>query len=89
MLKGLSRIGSRLWRRSTLSLQLTGVLLLISILPLLIYHFVSHGVAEQTILGIASQQSLQTLRNQRDYLLLQMDQIESLAANLSQVCRLC
>jgi diguanylate cyclase (GGDEF)-like protein len=84
-MNGLSGIGARLWRRSTLSLQLTGVLLLISILPLLVYHFVSHGVAEQTILDIASRQSLQTLRNQRDYLLLQMDQIESLAANLSQV----
>ena len=73
------------WRHSTLSLQLTGALLLISTLPLLIYYAVSSTAAEKTILDVVSQQSLQTLRNQRDYLLLQIDQIESLAANLSQV----
>ena len=72
-------------RWDTLSLQLTGILLLISIVPLLFYYLVSSTAAERTILDVASQQSLETLRNQRDYLLLQTEQIESLAANLSQV----
>jgi diguanylate cyclase (GGDEF)-like protein/PAS domain S-box-containing protein len=71
--------------RSTLSLQLTGVLMLISTLPLLIFYVVSYGAAERTIVDVASQQSLQMLRSQRDSLLLQTDQIESLAANLSQL----
>ncbi|WP_084150671.1 bifunctional diguanylate cyclase/phosphodiesterase [Azohydromonas australica] len=82
----LRRIGDVLrWPRGTLALQLTGVLLLISILPLLIYYVVSYRAAERTILDVASQQGLQTLRNQRDYLVLQFEQVESLAANLSQI----
>ncbi len=79
------RLGAFDWLRSRLSLQLTGALLVISTLPLLIYYGVSFEAAEKTILDITSQQSLQTLRNQRDQLLLQLDQIESLAANLSQL----
>ena len=81
----LGRIRELQWHGSALALQLTGALLLVGILPLLIYYVVSYTVAERTILDIASQQSLQSLRNQRDYLQLQVDQIESLAANLSQV----
>jgi diguanylate cyclase (GGDEF)-like protein/PAS domain S-box-containing protein len=73
------------WPQGSLALQLSGVLLLISILPLLIYYLVSYRAAERTILDVASQQGLQTLRNQRDYLLFQIEQVESLAANLSQV----
>jgi diguanylate cyclase (GGDEF)-like protein/PAS domain S-box-containing protein len=73
------------WRRRKFALQLTAILLLISILPLLIYYIAFYRTTEQTILNIASQQSMETLRNQKDYLLLQLDQIESLAANLSQV----
>jgi diguanylate cyclase (GGDEF)-like protein/PAS domain S-box-containing protein len=65
-------------------LHLTGVLLLISIVPLLVYYVVSYRAAEQTILDVASQQGLQMLRSQRDYLLLQIDQVESLATSLSQ-----
>lgn len=73
------------WRRSKFSLQLTGILLLISIVPLLIYYIAFYRTTERTILAIASQQSMEMLRNQKAYLLLQLDQLESLAANLSQV----
>lgn len=78
-------MGNRRWRGNSLAWQLTSALLLISILPLLVFYLVSYRAAEKTVLDVASQQSLQTLRSQRDNLLLQVDQIESLAANLSQV----
>ncbi|WP_157265275.1 putative bifunctional diguanylate cyclase/phosphodiesterase [Azohydromonas aeria] len=74
-----------LYRRpGQLALQLSALLLLISVLPLLLYYAVSYRAAEKTILEQASRHSLQTLRNQRDVLQLHIDQVESLAANLSQ-----
>ncbi len=73
------------WRDRALSLQLTGMLVLLTVLPLLTYHLVASRSAEQTILELASQQSQQSLRSQRDYLSLQVDQVESLATNLSQM----
>ena len=73
------------WHGSRLALQMTGILLLISACPLLIYFAVAYKTTETAILDIASKQSLQNLSGQRDYLVVQLDQIESLAANLSQV----
>ncbi|MEY8689419.1 MAG: EAL domain-containing protein [Leptothrix sp. (in: b-proteobacteria)] len=73
------------WRRGKFALQLTAILLLISIVPLLIYYLAFYRATEQAILDMASRHSMETLHNQKSYLLLQLDQIESLAANLSQV----
>jgi len=71
--------------RSGFALQLTGILLAMTILPLVAYYIVSYRATEHAILGAASQHSLETLRNQKSYLALQMGQIEGLAENLGQV----
>ena len=71
--------------RSTFALQLTGILLAMILLPLLAYYIVSYRATEKSILYSASQHSLETLRNQRSYLALQMGQIEALVENLGQV----
>ena len=74
-----------MWRarlRAGISLKLTGFLLAISVAPLLIYLVVSYTTTKQTIVEVATRHSMQLLHNQRDYLQLQMDQVDSLAANL-------
>ena len=71
--------------KQNFALQLAGMLLAMSILPLLTYYVASYRATQQSILDIASAHSLEILGNQRDYLTLQMEQIEALAANLGQV----
>ena len=66
-------------------LQLSGILLAMSILPLLTYYVVSYQATQQSILETATRNSLEILGSQRDYLTRQMEQIEGLAANLGQV----
>ena len=79
--------GALRWKgiRSNFALQLTGILLAMILLPLLAYYIVSYRATEKSILYSASQHSLETLRNQRSYLALQMGQIEALVENLGQV----
>ena len=72
------------WRKNFV-LQLSGILLVMSILPLLTHYVVSYRATQQSILDAATRHSLEILGNQRDYLMLQMEQIEGLAANLGQV----
>ncbi len=67
------------------ALQLSGILLAMSILPLLTYYVVSYRATQQSILETATRHNLEILDNQRDYLSLQMEQVEALAANLGQV----
>ena len=81
---------SRAWSelrgiRNNLALLLTSLLFAMIMLPLVAYYFVSYWTTEKTILNTASQHCLDTLQNQTDYLDLQLDQIEALAANLGQV----
>ncbi len=71
--------------RQNFVLQLSGILLAMSILPLLTYHMVSYRATQQSIIDTATRHSLEILGYQRDYLTLQMAQIEGLAANLGQV----
>ena len=71
--------------RNNLALLLTGLLFAMITLPLVAYYFVSYWTTEKTILNTASQHCLDTLQNQQDYLNLQLDQIEALAANVGQV----
>ena len=66
-------------------LQLSGILLAMSILPLLTSYVVSYRTTQQSILDTATRHNLEILGNQRDYLNLQIEQIEGLAANLGQV----
>jgi diguanylate cyclase (GGDEF)-like protein/PAS domain S-box-containing protein len=70
--------------RGSFVLQLTAVLLLMSLLPLLAYYLVSFQTTRQTILDMALSQSQVVLRNQRDYLALQVEQVEALAISLGQ-----
>jgi len=70
---------------ANISVKLTGFLLLISVVPLLFLEFSSSNVAKKTILAMASSYSAQLLANQRDYLNLQMDQVENLASNIGSV----
>ena len=67
--------------RPGIASKLTGFMLAISVLPLLIFQFVSYRATLQTITEVNADHSLQLLSNQRDYLNLQTDQIESLAEN--------
>ena len=67
------------------TLKVMSLLLIICLVPLLTYLMVSFRVTERSILDLASRQSAEVVSSQRDYLTLQMDQIEALAANLSQV----
>ena len=65
--------------------QLTGILLVIGLLPLLMYDLLSQRVTEQAVMRQASEHSMQVLRSQQDYIGLLAEQIEALAANLAQV----
>ena len=76
---GLKRLGHNF------VLQLSGILLVMGILPLLTNYVVSYRATQQSILDTATRHSLEILGNQRDYLTLQIEQIEGLAANLGQV----
>ncbi|MBP6598415.1 MAG: EAL domain-containing protein [Giesbergeria sp.] len=76
--------GLRRWRKNFV-LQLSGILLAMSLLPLLTYYVVSYQATLQSILDTATHHNLEVLGYQRDYLMLLMDQIEGLAANLGQI----
>ncbi len=65
--------------------KLTGFMLAISVLPLLVFQLVSYGALRQTVFDEAVRNNLLLLSNQRDYLNLQMEQIDGLATNLGSV----
>ncbi len=67
------------------ALQLAAMLLAMGLLPLLVYYIASSRATEQTILNMAADQHQAVLINQRDYLRMQIEQIEALAANLGQI----
>jgi len=60
-------------------------LMLVSILPLIIVGLLSYEVARNTLKEEASKYTIALLNDQREYLDLQLDQIESLLANISGV----
>lgn len=81
---------SEAWRvlthpKQNFALQLSSIVLAMSLLPLLTYYVVSYRATQQSILDTATRHSLEILDHQRDYLTLQMEQIEALAGNLGQV----
>ncbi len=67
------------------ALKLTSFMLAISVLPLLLFEVVSYSSTRQAIMQEAVQNNMQLLSNQRDYLNLQMEQIDGLATNLGAV----
>lgn len=71
--------------KANLTLKLTGFLLLISVMPLLFFEASSYRIARNTIVQMAGSYSMRLLSNQRDYLNLQMDQVENLASNIGSV----
>jgi len=71
--------------KASFAFKLTIFLLAISVLPLLIFQVVSYSATRQAILDEAKQHNMLLLSNQRDYLSLQMDQLDSLAASLASV----
>ena len=74
--------------RQNFVLQLYSILLAMSILPLLTYYVVSYRATQQTILSTATRHNLEILGNQRDYLALQMEQIEALGMACITPCGL-
>ena len=79
-----AQLGLKRWRQNFV-LQLSGILLAMSLLPLLTYYVVSYRATQQSILDTATHHNLEALGYQRNYLMLQMEQIEGLAANLGQI----
>jgi diguanylate cyclase (GGDEF)-like protein/PAS domain S-box-containing protein len=70
--------------RHSFVLQLSAMLAAMGLLPLLGYFVASNQAVEDTILHMESVHQKEMLGNERDYLRLQIEQIESLAANLGQ-----
>ncbi|ADL55567.1 diguanylate cyclase with PAS/PAC sensor [Gallionella capsiferriformans ES-2] len=71
--------------KSSFALKLTGFMLAISVLPLLVFQLFSYGSVRHTVFDEAVRNNLLLLSNQRDYLNLQMEQINGLATNLGSV----
>jgi signal transduction histidine kinase/DNA-binding response OmpR family regulator/HPt (histidine-containing phosphotransfer) domain-containing protein len=67
------------------ALKLTSFILAISVLPLLLYEVATYTSIRFAITHEAVKNSTQLLSNQRDYLNLQMEQINGLATNLASI----
>jgi len=67
------------------TVKLTSFLLVISVFPLLILQFASYSVTKRAVTDEAIDQNMQMLSYQRDYLNLQMEQINGLVTNLSSL----
>ncbi|MFZ6874153.1 ATP-binding protein [Undibacterium sp. Di27W] len=71
--------------KPNITIKLIAYLLIVSVLPLLAYAVISFDMVKRTMLDMASGYSAQLVSNQRDYLLLQTGQIESLAARIASI----
>jgi len=71
--------------RLNITFKLVGYLLAVSLLPLLIFAVTSYNVTRSTLVNLAADYSRQQLAGQRDYLELQIAQVESLLANIAGV----
>ncbi len=81
-----SRLRRRMrWFKPKVTGKFIWYLLLVSILPLLLFVASSLDVTRKTVLNIAQDYSNQLLGNQRDYLKLLTEQVESLASNIAGV----
>jgi signal transduction histidine kinase/CheY-like chemotaxis protein/HPt (histidine-containing phosphotransfer) domain-containing protein len=71
--------------RSSITLKLTGYLLAVSVAPLLVFGVTSYDLARSAIVRQASDYNTRLLDNQREYLMLQAEQVASLANNIASV----
>ncbi|MBC3909581.1 ATP-binding protein [Undibacterium umbellatum] len=71
--------------KTNITIRLIAYLLVVSVLPLLAYAIVSFDMVKRTVIDLADSYSAQLISNQRDYLLLQTAQIESLAARIASI----
>ncbi len=65
--------------------KLIGYLAIVSVLPLLIFAVSSYDVVQETILDLTSEYSSQLVSNQRDYLQLQLQQVDNLASRIATI----
>ncbi|MEB0139506.1 ATP-binding protein [Undibacterium sp. CCC2.1] len=65
--------------------KLIAYLLIVSVLPLSLFAVTSYHIVRRTILDLTGQYSSQLLLNQRDYLQLQLDQVENLANRIASI----
>ncbi len=68
-----------------ITLKFIAYLMFLSVIPLLILGITSYHISRNILQAEAQRYTLQLLRNQRDYLELQLDQIEALLANIAGV----
>lgn len=71
--------------RDNFTLQLTAILLVIGLLPLLIFFSLSYQTTQRAVLQVASAHNMEILSGQKEYINLQTEQVEALAANVGQV----
>ncbi len=71
--------------RSSITLKLTGYLLAVSVAPLLVFGITSYDLARSAIVRQASDYNTRLLENQREYLMLQSEQVASLANNIASL----
>lgn len=71
--------------KHNISVKLIGYLVFVSVLPLLLFALISYSTTQKTIFDLAKSYSTQLLSNQRDYLELEAEQVESFAFNVAGV----
>ncbi len=69
--------------KSNLTIKLIGYLIVVSILPLSVFALLSYDLARDTLVNLAHGYGAQLLDNQTEYLQLQMEQVENLAARIA------
>jgi len=70
---------------TSITFKLIGYLLAVSVAPLLVFGVTSYELARRAIVRLASDSNARVLADQRDYLLLQSEQVASLAINIASV----
>ncbi|WP_295995714.1 ATP-binding protein [Rugamonas sp.] len=68
-----------------ITVKLIAYLVVISVLPLIVFAATSYDLVRHAIIGVAGQYSAQLVANQRDYLQLQMEQVERLASSIASI----
>lgn len=76
---------SRFHLHRNIALKFIAYLMFLSVIPLLILGVTAYHISRNILQTEAQRYTLQLLRNQRDYLELQLDQVEALLANIAGV----
>lgn len=70
---------------NNITVKLITYLIAVSILPLLIFAFASYDVVRRTMFSLAGDYSTQLVNNQRDYLQMQLQQVEDMASRIASI----